>query len=286
MPTVQKTPLGGRQELDAIVAQVNALIADLAALRVSMGVGDNLVLGRDDLTATIADLTAIRNEVIDLVTDVGALRTTLAAVQADTAEIRDKLNTLVTEYNLTLAKLDLDATVTDTDYAATNPGVAPAALTSSAPAVIVAINPAALTTSTTLGIGNGTTAGRLRTNADIEYAIGGTIYRKAATDNLWNLSAETDTTGAQYRAYRLYLDSAGGATAAPSANAASAAAALAALPANVATKVTVGIFVAGPSTDFDNAGGLAAQGTIYEGQTSTVTDLAAATAEAITLAGP
>ena len=131
-------------------------------------------------------------------------------------------------------------------------------------------------------IGNGGTAGRLRTNSAITYRIGGTLYAKASTDDLWNLSAQTDTTGAQYRAFWLYLDSSGTATIAAGENAASAALAIAALPAVTSTKAVVGCFVAGLSTDFDAVGGLAAQGTIYNGYPTAQT----LTSEAITLISP
>lgn len=114
-------------------------------------------------------------------------------------------------------------------------------------------------------IGNGTTAGRLRTNASYVGRIAGAEVTKASTDNLWNLSAETDTTASQYRAYWLLLDSSGTASIGAGANAASAALALAALPALDGTKTITGVYVAGPSTDFDAGGGLAAQGTIYNG---------------------
>ena len=120
-------------------------------------------------------------------------------------------------------------------------------------------------------VGNGGTAGRLRTNAAVTYRIGGTLYTKSSTDDLWNLAAETDTTGAQYRAYWLYLDASGTASIAAGSNAASAAAAIAALPAVTASKAVIGVFVAGLSTDFDGAGGLAAQGTIYNGWPSAQT---------------
>lgn len=114
-------------------------------------------------------------------------------------------------------------------------------------------------------VGNGGTAGRLRTNATVSYSVAGSHYSKASTDDLWNLSAETNTTGAQYRAYYLYLDASGTASIGAGSNAATAAAAIAALPDVPATKSVLGTYVAGPSTDFDAAGGLAAQGTIYNG---------------------
>lgn len=120
-------------------------------------------------------------------------------------------------------------------------------------------------------IGNGGTAGRLRTNAAVTYRIGGTLYTKASTDDLWNLSAQTDTTGAQYRAFWLYLDSSGTASIGAGSNAASAAAAIAALPTVASDKSVIGVFVAGVSTDFDAVGGLAAQGTIYNGWPSAQT---------------
>ncbi len=97
------------------------------------------------------------------------------------------------------------------------------------------------------------------------FGISGTRYSKNATDDLWNLSGETDTTGVQYRAYWLYLNSSGTASFAASTNAASLAAALAALPTIDPTKAVIGIYVASPSCDFNGAAGLAAQGTIYNG---------------------
>lgn len=163
---------------------------------------------------------------------------------------------------------------------------APAALTASAPAALTSTAPAALTTSATVSITDGTTAGNLKIRADVEYTIAGTMYRKAATDDLWNLSGETDTTGAQYRAYWLYLDSAGTASIAAGSNAASSAAALAALPALDGTKAVIGVYVAGLSTDFDDAGGLAAQGTITDGFPAAISDPSAMTSSTTTLVAP
>ena len=114
-------------------------------------------------------------------------------------------------------------------------------------------------------IANGTTAGKLKTAAACSFKIAGVLYAKAIADDLWDLSAKTDTIAAQYRAYALYLDANGAATLGDGANAASVAAALLALPAFDATKAVIGVYVAGPSTDFNAAGGLAAQGTIYNG---------------------
>jgi hypothetical protein len=95
--------------------------------------------------------------------------------------------------------------------------------------------------------------------------MGPRLYSKASTDDLWNLSAITDTTGAQYRAVALCLDASGTATIETGAVATSAALALQALPVIPTTKSVVGVFVAGPSTNWDAGGGLAAQGTIYNG---------------------
>lgn len=112
-------------------------------------------------------------------------------------------------------------------------------------------------------IANGTTAGKLKTVASVTGNIAGIAVTKGATDDLWDLSAKTDTTSSQYRAYWLYISSAGAASVGEGANASTAALALAALPAQDVTKCIFGVYVAGPSTDFNGAGGLAAQGTIY-----------------------
>lgn len=110
-------------------------------------------------------------------------------------------------------------------------------------------------------IGNGTTAGRLRTTVSTVGRVAGTDFTKAATDDLWNLSAQTATPAATFRAIWLYLDAAGVASIAAGSNAPTAALALAALPAIEPTKSVFGVFVAGPATNF--AAALAAQGTIH-----------------------
>lgn len=112
-------------------------------------------------------------------------------------------------------------------------------------------------------IGNGTTNGRLRTNASVTGNIAAVPVTKASTDDLWNLSAQTATPASTFRAIWLYIDAAGTASIAAGTNAASAAAALAALPAPDETKCIFGVYVAGGSTNFANA--LAAQGTIHNG---------------------
>ena len=116
------------------------------------------------------------------------------------------------------------------------------------------------------GIVNGTTAGNLQTSASADFRISNRVYTKAATDDLWDLSGETDTAAGKYRAYWLYLDAAGAASfVASSSDGDSAAEALSLLPAHDDTKSILGVFVAGPATDFDDAGGLAAQGIIHDG---------------------
>lgn len=110
-------------------------------------------------------------------------------------------------------------------------------------------------------IGNGTTNGRLRTTASATGRVAGVEVTKASTDDLWNLSAQTATGAAAYRAFWLYIDSAGTASFVAGTDATSAVLALAALPAHDETKCILGVYVANPSTNFANA--LAAQGTIY-----------------------
>ena len=112
-------------------------------------------------------------------------------------------------------------------------------------------------------IANGTTPGNLKTVVAVDYAIGGLVpaVQLAITDDLWDLSAETDTTATQFRSYWLYQDG----TFLASPNVESAVDALNSLPAPDTAKSIVGAYVAGVSTDFDAAGGLAAQGTIHNG---------------------
>lgn len=192
-----------------------------------------------------------------LLVDVADLRTKLTAAVTDVTNLRSKLNTLHTAYMATLAKLDADATVTDTNYAATNPSTAPNAVTATAPAAATATVP------TTSILSQGGTAGRIKLNFDIEFAIAGQHYRKAPADNVWDLSALGTTSGAEYKAVRLYLDSAGTGTVAAGTAAASAALAKAALPDLDPTKACIGTYVMGLSGDFALA--LDAQGSYVDG---------------------
>jgi hypothetical protein len=114
-------------------------------------------------------------------------------------------------------------------------------------------------------VGNGTTAGRLRTNAAISYQINGALYTKASTDDFWNLSAKTATLAAQYRAHALCILANGNAAIVDGPVAASPDDALAGITWDDVeeSRVVVGIYVAGPETDY--AAALASQGTIYNG---------------------
>lgn len=114
-------------------------------------------------------------------------------------------------------------------------------------------------------LANGTTAGKIKTTVACVFALGGALYSKAITDDLWDFTAQTATASGKYRAFHLYLDASGAASisAAPTADAATAAGALALLPAIPDTKSVIGVFVAGPSTTFTNA--LSGQGTLYNG---------------------
>lgn len=114
-------------------------------------------------------------------------------------------------------------------------------------------------------LADGTTDGKIKSTADVDYHIGTGAYAKSATDELWDLSAETDTAADEYRAYWLLLDSSGTASIAASGEQASAAAALEDLPALDGTKAVIGVYVAGLSCDFNGAAGLEAQGTLYDG---------------------
>lgn len=132
-------------------------------------------------------------------------------------------------------------------------------------------------------IGNAATAGKLKTTTNgLVYRVAGRLYSKALTDNLWDLSTQTDTTSVQYRGYNLYLDASGTASIEAGTDATTAALAIAALPAIPTTKSLIGVYVANPSCDFNAAGGLAAQGTIYDGWATGIT----LTSESMTLVNP
>lgn len=130
-------------------------------------------------------------------------------------------------------------------------------------------------------IANGTTAGYLKTVNSITYKIAGRTYTKGATDDLWNLTAPTDTAAGEYQAVILFLDASGTASITACTIKSTAALALAEVEANLDNaKAAIGVFVAGPSTDYDAA--LSSQGTIYNG----VPDGAFAYTLPITLTAP
>lgn len=88
----------------------------------------------------------------------------------------------------------------------------------------------------------------------VQFRVNGEPLEKAATDNFWDLSAQTDTPALEYCAFYLLVNASGAASIQrASANAASAAAARAVLLADglpPADKAVFGVFVAGPETDF------------------------------------
>jgi hypothetical protein len=118
---------------------------------------------------------------------------------------------------------------------------------------------------TTGAIANGTTAGKFKTLAICVYAIGGVLYSKAITDDLWTLSAQTAVAASRFRAFYLFLDAAGTPSIAAGTDQTSASLALANLASTAipSTQSVIGVFVAGASTDFTLA--LSAQGTLYNG---------------------
>lgn len=234
--TVRKMPAATREELDVHVTQINALVADMTT---TQGLGENRLVTVSSWTKIVADV----------------------------AELKAKLDGLVNAYNATLAKLDADATVTDTNYAATNPGTLSVAMTAAAP------------TSTSL-LTQGGTAGRIKAANDIAFDIAGKWYSKPPADDLWDLHTLGTTDGTHYKAVALYLDSSGVASVAAGAQATSAAAAIAALEAIPSTKARVGVYVMGLSGNFANA--LNAQGTYHVGQPAAF----APTAGGITLIAP
>ncbi len=113
----------------------------------------------------------------------------------------------------------------------------------------------------------GTTSGKIKTVADIDFRIGGRLFTKAATDDLWNLSGETTLGTGLHKAAVLYLDASGAATYALTAAATSAPLALRAvgdltLGGYVSTKSVIGVYVSTAAQNWAS-GGLG--GTYYNG---------------------
>lgn len=90
-----------------------------------------------------------------------------------------------------------------------------------------------------------TTTTKIKTTAAAEYRIGGVVYTKAATDNLFDLAALTALTATKYQCNKLLLDAAGAATVVQGTEAASAAAALLAAGATTADTCCVGYHTIG-----------------------------------------
>lgn len=119
------------------------------------------------------------------------------------------------------------------------------------------------------GLANGEITGNLKTSNAVDFTIAGQFYTKAATDNFWDFSGETDTGAGEYRAYWLYVDSAGTASFVAGSEASTEAAALQGLPDPDVTKSIFGAFVAAPNADFDGDA-LDGLGTIINGVPSTL----------------
>ena len=102
---------------EALVDAFNTLVTNCNA---SVGSVTGVNLLKTDHNLAAADVKALVTELTAARVDLAALRTTLAAAVTDIAAMKSAHDTLI-------AKLNLDAGVTDTDYAQT------AALTGSAP---------------------------------------------------------------------------------------------------------------------------------------------------------
>lgn len=115
----------------------------------------------------------------------------------------------------------------------------------------------------------GTTAGKAKTVNAVSFRVDGALYNKAATDDLWDFTAQAGLGAGVYKAFWLLLSTAGVASIVSGASASSAADALASLVSTQipdATKSIIGCYVAGSagSTSFTSALGGGA-GTFYDG---------------------
>lgn len=117
---------------------------------------------------------------------------------------------------------------------------------------------------TSAGIGDGS-AGFISTTIAADFRVDGALFTLGASADHWDLSAETDTIAAQYRAYALLVDASGVASFESGDNSTSENAAIDSLAVTVSTKSRIGVYVAGPSTDFNAGGGLAGQGSYFDG---------------------
>ncbi len=238
------------------------------------------------------DLSAEHDTVIDLSEDTtsgGAVTVTgigrpalllalMISVDAGTIEGADATTLTVTDsLGRTVAELDLG----DTSPADKEPVSIAAATTelsdlgddvAAVRSALVTLADEALERGRVLGfadIANASSAGMLQSQAAVAYEVpGGVVVSKAATDDLWDLSALTDTAADEVKAVLLCLNAAGtasvveGTAVTASLDAAGKAAALEAVTQPTDATV-VGVFYAGNSTDFSAA--LSAQGEIEHG---------------------
>lgn len=112
------------------------------------------------------------------------------------------------------------------------------------------------------GLVAATTAGKIKTVNTINFTIGGQLYTKGATDNLWDLTAAVDPAASNYAAFWLYLSTEGAASIVRGPDALSAAAAVLALPALDPTKAVVGVYASLVAQDMSVVD---CTGTFYEG---------------------
>lgn len=127
-------PMLGEHDALNLRTQFNALVIDVAAL------------------ATL--LATYRTWITEMASDHATFKTVVDEVKASVNALGVDAAARLTKYNATLAKLDADAGVTDTNYAATNPFAAPtfAAVSNSAPATLSSATPAATAAATGLAL--------------------------------------------------------------------------------------------------------------------------------------
>lgn len=113
----------------------------------------------------------------------------------------------------------------------------------------------------------GATAGKIKTVNAISFKVDGQIYTKAATDDLFDLGALGDVAASVFQAILLCLNAAGTASVVEGAEKTSLALALADVELKIPESLcVVGLFATdGTACDWNDAGGLDAQGTYYNG---------------------
>lgn len=123
-------------------------------------------------------------------------------------------------------------------------------------------------------LANGSTPGFIATTVTtLTYRVDGRVLTKAATDDVWDLSGVNPDNGAgEFRAIGLDLDAAGVGhidDSAPSADSENSALGNMNQPGQP-DRARVGVYVGGPNCDWDDAGGLAAQGNFFLGWPSSI----------------